>query len=190
MSIFRKKLKPVNYIVETIEVPQHLLAYDSAWRGLESIIKDLVLRFKLDTKHALEFGVEFGYSSVALSNYFDQVTGVDIFTGDVHAGLYNNHYENTSKRLAPFPNIKLIQADYRDFIKNNNDFYDLIHVDIIHDYKHTYECGLWAAQHSKCTIFHDTVSFKEVKRAVGDIAKKTNKTFYNYPRFFGLGIIA
>jgi hypothetical protein len=189
MSFFSRS-KPVFYEVKTIEVPQHLLAYDSAWRGLESIIKDLMIRFDLDKNHALEFGVEFGYSTVALSNYFDKVTGVDIFTGDVHAGLHENHYDITSKRLAPYTNIELVQADYRDFIRNNNNFYDLIHVDIIHDYKHTYECGLWAAQHSKCTIFHDTESFRQVKRAVRDIARHTGKTFYNYPRFFGLGIIA
>jgi hypothetical protein len=114
---------------------------------------------------------------------------VDIFTGDEHAGFHSDHYNKTSKIVAPYPNIELVKADYKDFIKDNNDFYDLIHVDIIHDYKHTYECGLWAAQHSKCTIFHDTESFREVKRAVSDISKKTGKKFYNYDRYYGLGIV-
>jgi hypothetical protein len=191
MPLFKRKIspKPITYLPEKIEIPQHLLLYDSAWRGLESVIKDLMQRFEIDNKKALEFGVEFGYSAAALSNYFEEVTGVDIFTGDMHAGFYEDHYEATSKKLAAYNNVKLVKADYKDFIRNNNDFYDLIHVDIIHDYKHTFECGLWAAQHSKITIFHDTESFREVKRAVADISKKTKKTFYNYPKYYGLGII-
>lgn len=192
MGLFKRRIfpKPIRYRPEIIEIPPKLILYDSAWRGLEGIIRDLMVRFDLGNKRALEFGVEFGFSTVALSNYFESVTGVDIFTGDPQAGFHEDHYEATSQKLAPFENINLVKADYRDYIKENNSFYDLIHVDIIHDYKHTYECGLWSAQHSKCTIFHDTESYREVRRAVADISKKTNKTFYNYEKFYGLGIIA
>lgn len=62
-------------------------------------------------------------------------------------------------------------------------------MDIIHTYKETYECGLWAVNHSKCCIFHDTESSPEVRKAVYDIAKHTGKKVFNYPHHHGLGII-
>jgi hypothetical protein len=172
------------------ETPEKILPAEvTAWRGLEQIIKDVIQQSGCGTKKCLEFGVEFGYSTVALSNYFEQVTGVDIFTGDPHAGFHGDIYEQVKSSLAAYPNIRLVQSDYKDFIKDNSDQYDLIHVDIIHTYEATYDCGLWAAQHSVCTLFHDTESFPEVKRAVADIARKTGKTFYNYPYHDGLGIL-
>jgi hypothetical protein len=45
--------------------------------------------------------VEFGYSTVALSSYFDSVTGVDIFIGDKHTVNRKDIYGDTVKRLAP-----------------------------------------------------------------------------------------
>ena len=190
-KLFRKSIsiKPTKYKPETLDFDLKLLAYDSAWRGLENVIKDLMTRYNIGNERCLEFGVEFGYSCAAFSNYFKEVTGVDIFTGDVHAGIYKNHFEETSARLKDFTNVKLIESDYKDYIKKDDSQYDLIHVDIIHDYKHTLECGLWSAQHSKMTIFHDTESFWDVRRAVADVAKQTGKQFYNYDRFFGLGIV-
>jgi hypothetical protein len=160
-----------------------------AWVGLEKIILDIIEFSKIKTDSALEFGVEFGYSTAVFGNYFKQVTGVDIFTGDTHAGHHGDIYELTKKNLSEFPNINLIKSDYKDFIKTNDNQYDLIHVDIIHTYEDTFACGLWAAQHSNCTLFHDTQSFPDVKRAVADIAKRTNKQFYNYRKCNGLGIV-
>ena len=75
------------------------------------------------------------------------------------------------------------------WIKKDDTQYDFAHVDIVHNYEETFECGLWAVKHSKCCIFHDTESFPEVKKAVYDIAKAANKTAYNYPHHYGLGII-
>lgn len=170
--------------------PARKLAMDvSAWKGLEKILEDIIRQSGINCDRCLEFGVEFGYSTVALSNYFAHVTGVDIFTGDPHAGFHGDIYEKVKNDLVQFKNISLIKSDYREYIKDNHEKYDLIHVDIIHTYEATFECGLWSALHSKCTIFHDTESFPEVKRAVADIAKKTGKTFYNYPYFDGLGIL-
>jgi hypothetical protein len=123
------------------------------------------------------------------SNYFKEITGVDTFEGDKHTTHKGNHYEETKNRLSTYPPIKLYKSDYKDWIVKDNSMYDFAHVDIVHNYKETFECGLWAARHSKCTIFHDTESFKEVRRAVIDIAKTTNKQVYNYPKCYGLGII-
>jgi hypothetical protein len=185
-----KKNKGIEYVPKIHENPKNVIHSTSAWVGLEKIIKDIIIRFDLNSEKCLEFGVEFGYSTVVLSNYFDKVVGVDLFTGDEHAGFYADHYESTKERLSSFKNIELIQANYKDYIKDNRQNFDLIHVDIIHDYEHTFECGLWSARHSKCTIFHDTESFPEVKKAVYDISRKVGKKFYNYPHCNGLGIIA
>ena len=179
-----KEYKPTR-----LSKPEHVLENKSAWRGLELIIKDIIETFELDRKRCIEFGVEFGFSSVVFSNYFEKVTGVDTFEGDIHTTLKGAHYEETKKRLSSFSNIELIQSDYRDWINKDESRYNLAHVDIVHNYKETYECGLWAAQHSDCTVFHDTESFLEVRRAVIDIAKTTGQEIYNYPFHYGLGIL-
>jgi hypothetical protein len=172
------------------KAPTRKLDTVSAWSGNEEMLADMIERFGLKTERCLEFGVEHGFSTAALSSLFDSVTGVDTFLGDEHTGLHDDMYDATCARLAPYDNIKLIKSDYRDFIRQDHGMYDLIHVDIIHTFLDTYACGLWAAQHSVCTIFHDTQSFPEVKRAVIKIAGDTGKKFYNYKESFGLGIVA
>lgn len=182
----------IEYIPKTIMKPAHLIEVPSAWKGLESILFDIIKEFKLDRKTAVEFGVEYGYSTAALANYFERVIGVDTFTGDVHSGKRSSFYEQTQDNLKEFKNIFLIKKDYKEFIEsedNKNAKIDLSHIDIVHNYAETYECGLWAAKHSKVAIFHDTMTFSEVRRAVEDIAKEVGKTFYNYPNYCGLGII-
>lgn len=178
-----------DYKPHSLNSPAQLLDIPSAWQGHELIIEDLMQRFRLNNNVFLEFGVEFGYSAVAFSNYFKEVIGVDIFMGDVHTLHKGDHYEQTQASLQSFPNIKLYKSDYKQWIVTDTQNYDLIHVDIVHSYRDTYDCGYWSAQHSKCTIFHDTESFPEVKRAVRDIARKTGKIFYNYPEHYGLGIV-
>lgn len=181
------ELKP--YVPKQKTRPENMLQVRSGWTGLELVIEDILDRFDVGRDSCIEFGVEYGYSTVVFSNYFKEVTGIDTFAGDVHAKEKDNHYEKTKKSLEKFDNVNLIKSDYRDWIKTDNRQYDFAHVDIIHNYKETYECGLWAAQHSKCCIFHDTESYPEVKKAVFDIAKATGKTAYNYPHHYGLGIV-
>lgn len=190
-TILRKRVPSIRYQPENISyLPNDkYLIYDSAWRGLDGIIPDLISRFHITSDKCLEFGVEFGFSTTVFANYFKKVVGVDIFTGDTQAGLHQDDYSIMLEKVKPWPNIELIKADYKDYIKNNHELFDLIHVDILHTYEDTFKCGLWAAEHSKITIFHDTVSYKKVKHAVQDIAKITGKTFYNYPNSYGLGIL-
>jgi hypothetical protein len=177
------------YIPNIETKPEKCINVDSAWKGIESILYDLISRFNIHHNSCLEFGVEFGYSTVALSNYFYKVIGIDLFTGDANTIHQGDHFESTKKSLENFTNIELIKYDYKNWIEKNNNIYDLIHVDIVHTYEDTYACGLWSANHSKCTIFHDTESFPEVRRAVEDIAQATNKRFFNYPKCNGLGIL-
>ena len=67
--------------------------------------------------------------------------------------------------------------------------YNLAHVDIVHTYEDTFNCGDWCLEHSDVVIFHDTLSFPEVFRACQDLSIKHNLTFYNYEASHGLGIL-
>lgn len=199
-EVFRLRQKLVNrfgkrhymeeYIPEKIIEPAKRIHVNTAWAGLEKIIPDILERFSVQGGRCIEFGVEFGYSTVAFSNYFSQVVGVDTFQGDIHTKDKGDHFAQTRDSLANFPNITLHQSTYQDWIVKDAGEYDLAHVDIIHTYADTFRCGLWAATHSKVTLFHDTESFVDVRNAVIDIAKATGKSVYNYPHCNGLGIIA
>ena len=189
-----KRIARIKYPLKTYKPnkkskPENILEVRSAWQGLEQIIEDILIRFDIGRDNCIEFGTEFCYSTVVFSNYFKKVKGVDIFIGDIHSGHKVDHYSETSESVSQFKNIELIQSDYKDYIKQDDEQYDFAHVDIIHTYKETYECGLWAVKHSKCCVFHDTESFPEVRKAVFDIAKNTGKNVYNYPYHKGLGII-
>lgn len=182
----------IPYTPLRISTPDRVLGNaPSGWKGLESILGDLVDRFCKGRHIACELGVEFGYSTVALSNFFDHVIGVDRFTGDVHSSIRLDYSDKTRGFLKDFPNITLVKSEWKDFadLQPESVHYDLCHVDIEHSYEETFPCGMWAAQHSDVTIFHDTRSFHEVMRAVTDIAEKTGKEFYEFSDFCGLGIL-
>ena len=183
------KVKVFPYVPKTRQLPSRILSQPTAWKGMESILGDLIQRFNIGTRHCLEFGVEYGYSTAALSSFFDSVTGVDIFCGDKHTVNKSDIFVETSSRLAAFNNIRLVRSDYRDWIVTDHNSYDLVHVDIVHTYLDTFTCGLWSANHAQCAIFHDTLSFPAVKRAVLDIARQTGKRFYNFEESYGLGIL-
>jgi len=183
------KIPILRYVPQHREPPPRIVTSPTAWKGIESILGDLIQRFQVGTHRCLEFGVEHGYSTVALSSFFDSVTGVDTFCGDIHTGNKNDIFAQTSQRLSGFDNIQLVRSDYRDWIAKDDTFYDLIHVDIVHTYVDTFACGSWSAQHASCILFHDTLSFPAVKRAVTDIARETGKTFYNFEESYGLGIL-
>src|SRR5690349_15768343 len=88
----------------------------SAWTGIDLILYDIVNRFNIPQKRALEFGVEHGYSTSDLANVFDYVRVVDTFVGDQHSGFHSDDLHNVRERLRPWPNIELIQARYQDYI--------------------------------------------------------------------------
>jgi hypothetical protein len=178
-----------DYVPERRESPDRVLDVNTAWKGLESILSDVLTRFSIRGDRCLEFGVEHGYSTAALSCFFGSVIGVDTFMGDEHTLEKGDIYEKTATRLSSFENIKLIRSDYRDWIQKDNATYDLIHVDIVHTYADTLACGYWSAMHAQCVLFHDTETFHSVKQAVRDIARLTGKRFYNFKESCGLGII-
>jgi methyltransferase family protein len=188
-GIVKPTVPVLPYVPKHRQLPPRVLAVETAWKGIESVLSDLITRFNIGTSKCLEFGVERGYSTAALSCFFDSVTGVDTFLGDKHTRDRQDIYEETSNRLSGFDNIRLIRSDYRDWTSKDSGFYDLIHIDIIHTYVDTFACGLWSAMHSQCVLFHDTEGFPAVKRAVIDISRESRKTFYNFTESFGLGIL-
>jgi hypothetical protein len=183
------KVPILPYVPQHRQLPPRVLPVVTAWKGIESVLGDVIQRFSIGTNRCLEFGVEYGYSTAALSCFFDSVTGVDIFVGDKHTLDKRDIFAETSERLSSFENIRLVRADYRDWMAKDESRYDLIHVDIVHTYIDTFTCGLWSAQHAQCVLFHDTQSYWAVKRAVIDISRQTGKRFYNFKESNGLGIL-
>lgn len=175
------------YIPKKIERPKNLLDVPSAWKGLENIIADIIERFGIGTDRALEFGVEYGFSTTALSNYFSRVVGVDTFEGDENT--LDKNIPDLYELVAPLmpANVTLVKGRYQDY--RDSEHYDLIHVDIVHTYRDTFDCGDWAMKHSRLVLFHDTRSFPAVLDAVSDLAIKYGAEFHNYPFFNGLGIL-
>lgn len=169
--------------------PKNTIDVPFSWKGLELIIEDILNRFKIERKDWIEFGVENGYSSAVFANYFENVIWIDTFEGDIHSSRRSDFFQNTQNNLSPFPNIRLEQINYIDWINKDNRKYNFCHVDIVYNYKKTIECGLWDAQHSDCVIFHDTESFPQVRKAVIDISRLTGKQLYNHPNYYGLGIL-
>ena len=177
------------YVPERRELPPRVLPVTTAWKGIESILADLIRQFGIGRSRCLEFGVEFGYSTVALSSFFEEVIGVDRFTGDMHTFNQSDIFSETSERLSSFSNIRLVRSDYRRWIAQDDSVYDLIHVDIVHTYRDTFTCGLWSVHHAPCVLFHDTMSFPTVRRALSAIARTAGRRFYNFEESNGLGIL-
>lgn len=164
----------------------------SAWGDIPTIIQDIIDRFEIGNEKAIEFGVEWGFSTSALANHFRKVVGVDTFAGDMHSGFKDDTYQITKSYLSAFTNIELVQASYEDYTAEDREGerYDFAHVDIIHTYEDTYACGEWCIKHADVVVFHDTMSFPDVYRACEDLAKNHDLNFYNYEPSCGLGILS
>lgn len=171
--------------------PLKTLTVPSGWEGLENYMVPLIHDLKIEQNLCLEFGVDQGYSLYIFSKLFAKVIGVDAFEGDVHIRHEQGEefYEKIKTTFSKQKNVELVRSFASDFIKNDDNNYDLIHIDIVHEYEPTYECADWAVQHSKVTLIHDTEVFPAMKKVCVDVAKKHNLNFYNITDHFGLGIL-
>lgn len=180
----------IEYIPRHAETPSKLLDVPTGWRPCETILADIIERFNVAPRLAIEFGVEYGFSTSALASYFDTVIAVDHFKGDEHSGG-KDIYGETFERLIRFRNVALERFGYREWIEGAGNIHaDLIHVDIRHTYRDTYTLGQWAADHAEVVLFHDTLSFCGVRVAVERIAYETGRRFYNHENINGLGILS
>lgn len=166
------------------------IRHGSAWAGLEDYIPSLIKEFNINPKKALEFGMDYGYSSWILSQIFEKVVGVDSFVGDIHIRHEqgDQFYEDVKKQFEN-TNVEIVRSSFEDFITHHDDHYDLIHIDIVHLYEPTYKCAEWSVNHSNIVILHDTCSFPEINKVCEDLSKANNLNYYNIPEHHGLGIL-
>lgn len=182
-------MKPISYIPVRIEEPPRL-EVPTGWNPCETIIADIIERFKVTPDFMLEFGVEYGFSTSVFAHYFGAVIGVDHFKGDEHSGGKDLSGE-TVERLRAYRNVAVERFDYREWISNAGDIQaDMIHIDIVHTFIDTYRLGRWAVDHSDVVLFHDTISFPAVMQAVKLISAETCVAFYNHDNINGLGILS
>lgn len=179
----------ITYIPKTKQAPK-VVNVPSAWDDIPTILNDIITRFKIKTDKALEFGVDQGYSTSALANYFKKVTGVDTFAGTGLDAEKNPKAElnNIKEVLKDFDNIELVQSTAEKFIKSHpNNRYNLIHIDLSpHTYKNLLPIGKYAVAHSNCVIIHDT-ELSEMIKLCEELSAGFD--FYNYPESHGLGIL-
>lgn len=189
-SLYYNNIPRHFYEIQPQHWPYDLLNVPSAWIGLENYILSIIKNFNLKTNCALEFGVDYGFSTYILSKIFKSVIGVDAFLSDIHIVRKqgDDFYYETKQNLKN-TNVDLYRLDYQSFIKNNNDKFDLIHIDIVHLYEQTYQCAEWAINHSNLVILHDTCEFPEVHSVCRDLSLKYKLGFTNIDKHYGLGIL-
>jgi predicted O-methyltransferase YrrM len=166
----------------------------SAWEGLEMYMPSIIKEFNIKTNKVLEFGVHEGYSTYILSKLFDKVIAVDAFLTGYYDYLYTGHPQAEelylkAKETFRNTNVEVVRSLFEDYIDQNNDTYDLIHIDIVHLYEPTFKCAEWAINHSNVVILHDTVTFPDVDMACIDISNNYKVNYYNIPEHHGLGIL-
>jgi len=193
-------------VLATEEIP--VVNQPSAWKNFERIIPSLIRDFNIIPNRLLEFGVDYGYSTSAFAHFFKQVIGVDLFKSGDHGDRDESiMFDKVSGVLKSYPNIKLVKQNFYDYIKTDNSFYDVIHIDIDHSFEPTYNCGEWAVRHARVVLFHDTNQFilneatntsdwsqvqkyySPVRKACCALAALYNYEFYNYDYVQGLGIL-
>lgn len=163
----------------------------SAWKGLEDYICPIIKQFNINPNKALEFGVDYGYSTHILSQVFNHVTGVDLFEGDKHIiHKQGEEFYLNVKNYFKDSNVSIIKSSFEDFIQKTDETYDLVHIDIVHLYEPTFNCAQWAVNHSNVVILHDTISFPEIHKVCADLSTKYQLDYYNIPEHHGLGILS
>jgi len=175
------------YIPIILDDPR-IVQVTSAWEPLRHVIKDIINRFNINQEKALEFGVERGYSTVVLANYFNTVIGVDPFNWIFSDGA-DRGFDAVKKLLIDWNNIKLKQMMSDQFIEENADArFDIIHIDIgyeTHCYSTTFPSAKWAVQHSDCVLFHDIFSFPEINQVCEELSSEFGFDYYGYAEPIG-----
>jgi len=177
----------INYVPTIFDDPK-CVQVTSAWEPMRPVIKDIIKRFKLGKRSALEFGVERGYSTTVLANYFSRVLGVDPFNWTFGDGA-DRGFDAVKKLIAEWQNILLIQALANEFTRCfPYDQFDLIHIDIgyeTHCYETTMPAAEWAVRHSKCVLLHDIFSFPEIDQVCKELAAIHDLDYYGYSEPIG-----
>ena len=145
-------MKPIPYEPKRFYCPVRLIDVPTAWQGIAIILADILERFGVKRETCLEFGIQHGDSTAALSNFFQRVIAVDHFAGDKYLGACDPVQQESMTRsnLSAFLNIEIVTKTYQDFIASEDKQYDFCHIDIEHSFEQTYDCGLWARSALPC----------------------------------------
>ena len=183
--------EPIPYYPRSFTPPARLLDVPSAWRGIESALTAIFSDFRTLPGLCLELGVDYGYSTAALSNFFFNTIAVDTFQSDPQTGYRDSdQFERVAGLLADYP-VTLIRMDARQWVAQSAEGrYACCHIDLYHDYDLTYLTAKWAVAHADLVLLHDTEAFAEVKKACADVAEESGYRFYNWSAHFGLGILS
>lgn len=176
------------FIKFTPKIYQILEPISSAWCGHQSFA--IWLTEFLKPKVTVDLGVDYGYSSFALSyNNPNEVYGVDSFEGDDHAGIRNTYeFANHIKTTYGFNNLTFIKGYFDDVASKWNKPVDLLHIDGFHTYdavKHDYETWSKFLTDDSVILFHDTTSYKD---DVGRFFNELPLYKLNFLHSAGLGV--
>jgi len=142
----------------------------SAWTGHKKFAEWLVKNTKPEI--IVELGVDYGYSTYvfgnALKNTACKMYGIDLFTGDIHAGFrdtYNFVLDTLNKH--GLNNVEIIKGDFTEVSKNWNKKINILHIDGLHTYeavKNDYLCWSKYVTDDGIILFHDVaIPYFEVK---------------------------
>ena len=151
----------------------------SAWTGHRDFAEWLVNTIK--PKTIVELGVDWGFSSFVFANALSQVNvfgkvyGVDLFTGDGHAGERDT-YDSVKETINKFniKNLEIIKGDFTEVSKTWNIPINILHIDGYHTYdavKNDFTNWSKFVKEDGIVLFHDTAVeyfgikdfFKELK---------------------------
>jgi beta-1,4-mannosyl-glycoprotein beta-1,4-N-acetylglucosaminyltransferase len=131
----------------------------SAWTGHRDFAEWLVDYLK--PKTIVELGVDYGFSSfVFAKRSFGTVYGIDLFTGDSHAGERDTY--NTVKETINewnLTNLKIIKGDFTEVSKTWDIPIDILHIDGYHTYdavKNDFTNWSKFVNNDGIILFHDT----------------------------------
>jgi len=158
---------------------------------------------KLRPKVFVELGTHYGVSYFSFCQAIDEMKipakayAVDLFTGDEHAGYYDQEVFNSVSKInndhfPHFSNILKSSFDEANQLFENSSI-DLLHIDGLHTYeavKHDFDLWLPKMSETGVIVFHDTA----VKERGFGVWKLMDEIRTQYPSFefmhgYGLGVV-
>ena len=165
----------------------------SAWTGHREFAEFLVKHKNPNV--VVELGVDYGFSTFVFANALQNtngiIYGIDLFEGDIHTGLRNTYdsvIENI--KLHKLSNIHIINNDFNEESKIWSKPIDILHIDGLHTYnavKNDFEKWSKFLQNDGIILFHDIISFPEVRQFFREIHSEWHKLYFTHSA--GLGII-
>lgn len=175
----------------------------SAWKGHRAFAHWLVHTLRPST--IVELGVDWGYSTFVFGTALQEITpsspneskgvvcGIDLFTGDNHAG-YRNTYESVLNtiRIRGLSQIHIIKGDFTSVSKTWTKPIDILHIDGLHTYEAVKEDFTnWSpfVKEDGIILFHD-VTIQEF--GIKDFFHQSKDGFpfkYYFRHSAGLGIL-